>query len=59
MTKDRDRRKLDVAEVRFVRNVAEYKRPGQKHSCFRETLKILTLNNFLYYRNKLRFAFRW
>jgi len=56
MTKDKDRRKLDEAEVRFVRNVAEYKRTGQKHSYFGETLKILTLNNFVNYRNKLRFA---
>jgi len=59
MTKDKDRRKLDEAEVRFVRNVAEYKRTGQKHSYFGETLNILTLNNFVHCRNKLRPACRW
>lgn len=58
MTKDKDGRKLDSAEVRFVRNVAEYKRTGLKHNYFGETLKILTLNNFMHYRNKLWFACR-
>jgi len=59
MTKDKDGRKPDAAEVRFVRNVTEHKKTGQKHSYFGEPLKILTLNNFVYYRNKFSFACRW
>jgi hypothetical protein len=51
MTKDKDGRKLEAAEVKFVRNVTEYKRTGQKQSYFGGTLKILTLNNFVYCRN--------
>jgi hypothetical protein len=40
MTKDKDGREFDAAEVRFVRSVAEYKRTVREHNYFGQALKI-------------------
>jgi hypothetical protein len=53
VTKDKVRGKLDAAEVRFVRSVAEYSRTAGKHTYFGEALKMLNLNHFVHYGNKL------